>query len=90
LELIYGGRSLRTGRPLAAVFDLGGLSSSCRPPWHYRDAPDRQLLEIDKGAFVYGFVRLCGFLYLKKTMKIKIEKTVGRATKKSKKVEPLG
>jgi hypothetical protein len=52
LELIYKGRSLLTGRPLAAVFDLGGLSSYDRSRLQYREVTY---------AFAYGFVRFCGF-----------------------------
>jgi hypothetical protein len=50
LELICAGRSLLTGRPLAALFDLGGLTLDTRQNSQYKD-----------GDAVYGFVCFCGF-----------------------------
>jgi hypothetical protein len=62
LELIYGGRSLRTGRrPLGAIFDLRGLASSAESAAATgRRLQAKSALQYRDGAFVYGFV--CVFL----------------------------
>jgi hypothetical protein len=69
LEVISAGLSLHSGRPLAALFDLGGLS----PCLGYF-----KTLQYQDGAFVYGFVSFykfkMGIKIIKKSFVKAIEK----------------